>query len=94
MITRIVKLEILSEKAADFRKTFAENHHKIESFPGCKEVRLVHAKDNENTHFTISLWESEQALESYRHSELFGVIWPTVKPWFKEKAEAWTTISF
>lgn len=94
MITRIVKLEILPEKALEFRQVFAENQEKIAAFPGCNEVRLVHAKDNDSTHFTISLWNTEQDLENYRHSELFGKIWPTVKPWFREKAEAWTTVSF
>ena len=94
MITRIVKLEIKPEYALQFRQTFADNHVRIESFPGCIEVRLVHASSDDQTHFTISTWENEQALENYRHSELFGVIWPTVKPWFKEKAEAWTTVGF
>lgn len=94
MITRIVKLEIQPDKALEFRKVFAENQKSITGFPGCHEVRLVHSNSNDQTHFTISLWENEESLENYRHSELFGKIWPTVKPWFAEKAQAWSTVSF
>jgi heme-degrading monooxygenase HmoA len=42
-------------------------------------------------YFTVSDWESEKALNAYRDSALFAEIWPTVKPWFSAKAEAWTT---
>jgi quinol monooxygenase YgiN len=94
MITRIVKLEICDEHIGDFRKLFTENKDHIESFPGCQQVILVHGTNAPNTHFTISRWQSEQDLENYRHSELFGKIWPTVKPWFMAPAQAWSTVEF
>lgn len=94
MITRIVKLQIQKEFIAEFQKTFSENHKNISSFPGCKEVKLVCDMNSPSTHFTISTWDSEQAIENYRNSELFKKIWSTVKPWFLEKAEAWSTTDF
>jgi quinol monooxygenase YgiN len=94
MITRIVKLNIADKHIADFRKAFRNNYPKISGFPGCKEVRLVHDIKNPNIHFTISVWHAESDLENYRHSEIFADIWSTVKPWFQEKAEAWSTEEF
>ena len=94
MITRIVKLSIADDRIQDFRRTFRENHNAISSFQGCLEVRLVYDIQNPNIHFTISLWESEQAIEDYRNSQLFSGIWSTVKPWFSGKPEAWSTLEF
>jgi quinol monooxygenase YgiN len=39
---------------------------------------------------THSLWDSEEDLNKYRDSELFQSIWPTIKPWFAEKPQAWS----
>jgi quinol monooxygenase YgiN len=94
MITRIVKLSISIERIQDFQNAFKENYENIASFPGCKDVRLVVDTKNPALHFTISIWESEQAIENYRKSELFNTIWSTVKPWFSEHAQAWSTKSF
>lgn len=94
MITRIVKLGISDDYIEDFRATFKQNHQRIESFPGCKEVRLVFDINNPNIHFTISTWESQNDIEAYRTSGLFIGIWSTVKPWFCEKPEAWSTVEF
>jgi quinol monooxygenase YgiN len=94
MITRIVKLEIHPDHALGFRQLFHEKQADIAASTGCHEVRLVHTLDNSSTHFTISIWDSEDDLNAYRYSDLFAEIWPTVKPWFIEKAVAWTTVSF
>lgn len=94
MITRIVKLNISNERIEDFRATFRNNHARITGFSGCHEVRLVHDVNNPNIHFTISVWDAESDLDNYRYSEIFAEIWSTVKPWFQEKAEAWSTEEF
>jgi quinol monooxygenase YgiN len=94
MITRIVKLNIADAHIADFRATFRNNHARIVGFPGCHEVRLVHDVNDPNIHFTISVWDAESDLNNYRNSEIFASIWSTVKPWFQEKAEAWSTEEF
>jgi hypothetical protein len=51
-------------------------------------VRDIH---DPNLFFTYSQWENENALTNYRNSDLFQSIWPTIKPWFSQKAEAWST---
>ena len=94
MITRIVKLSIADEFIEEFRSTFNKNHRKISNFPGCQEVRLVFDDNQPNIHFTISTWVATDAIEDYRKSELFQGIWSTVKPWFNDKPEAWSTLSF
>lgn len=39
---------------------------------------------------TYSHWNTPEDLDNYRTSETFGEIWPNIKPWFKEKPEAWS----
>lgn len=56
----------------------------------CEELSIYVDKNDPNTFFTISLWTSEQALEDYRKSTYFEEIWGKVKPWFNEKAKAWS----
>lgn len=94
MITRIVKLTIDNKHIVDFRQIFKENHSGISSFEGCKEVKLVFDVNNPNIHFTLSIWENIDAIEKYRQSELFKGIWATVKPWFADKPQAWSTEEF
>ncbi len=94
MITRIVKLEIQETQTENFRKAFKDNHQQISNFPGCLDVKLVFDSNNPKIHFTISTWESETDIENYRNSQLFKSIWSTVKPWFENKAQAWSTVNF
>lgn len=94
MITRIVKLTIAQDHIEDFRAAFRSNHSRIEGFAGCLEVKLVCDVNNPTLHFTISTWKAESDLENYRNSEIFKEIWSTVKPWFSEKTEAWSTTEF
>jgi heme-degrading monooxygenase HmoA len=46
--------------------------------------------NNQSIFITHSLWDSEEDLNKYRDSELFQSIWPTIKPWFAEKPQAWS----
>lgn len=92
MITRLVKLSIQEERLKDFITVFDKNKHKIVGFEGCMSLELL--KDvHLNTVFTYSKWKNEDAIESYRHSELFRTVWSTVKPMFSDKPEAWSTTS-
>lgn len=91
---RIVKLTLKNENVADFLNHFETVKHDINSFPGCQGMKLLQKKESGNILFTYSQWESEEALENYRKSELFQSIWPKVKLWFDSKAEAWSTEEF
>ena len=91
MIVRIVKLSINpnSKEGASFRRLFLESKEHIVGQAGCHKVVLLEAQ----THFfTHSTWDSEEALNDYRKSDLFGVVWPKTKALFYDKPEAWTCL--
>ncbi len=91
MIKRIVKIELKSDKIADFQAIFKESKHNILEREGCFSVELLRCGDPDNIFFTFSVWESEEALNAYRKSELFGKVWPKTKACFDKPAEAWST---
>lgn len=91
---RLVKLTLKEENIQDFITHFDTVKEKINNFPGCKGMKLLRDKKNAQIVFTYSEWESEDDLENYRHSELFGEVWPTVKQWFAERTDAWSTDAY
>jgi quinol monooxygenase YgiN len=90
MITRIVKLTFNEDHIDDFLGYFDTINEVVNQFPGCLGMKLLRDKKKPSIIFTYSVWESEEALESYRTSDTFQEIWPTIKKWFDQKAEAWT----
>lgn len=91
MIIRIVKLKFQKDKVADFLNLFDNVVTKVNAYPGCQQMHMVRDLNDETLFFTYSVWENTTALENYRNSPLFQTIWPQIKPWFSEKAEAWST---
>lgn len=87
---RIVKLTFKTEHVQEFLAHFETVKKDINSFPGCKGMKLLREQGSSNVFFTYSEWNSNEDLENYRSSELFGGIWPKVKKWFKKNAEAWS----
>lgn len=90
MITRIVKLHFQPEKIEEFIAFFETIKWQVATQPNCHGMKLLRDVHHPNIVFTYSLWEDEKALNAYRDSELFGMVWPKIKPWFQEKAEAWS----
>ena len=90
MITRIVKLHFQEEKVTDFLALFDQVVTKVNGFPGCKKMYMLRDINNQSIFITHSLWNTEEDLNKYRDSELFQTIWPTIKPWFAEKPQAWS----
>jgi hypothetical protein len=90
MIVRIVKLSFKPEAVIDFKSLFEEYKTKIRGFEGCQFLELYQDKNHDNIFFTYSYWENQEALERYRHSPLFKLIWPATKAGFNAKPEAWT----
>ena len=90
MITRIVKMTFKEDKIEGFLNYFPEIVNQIKAREGCINVELLHDVNDPRIFFTYSKWESEESLNEYRNSELFGKVWPKVKLWFDEKAEAWS----
>ena len=90
MIVRIVKMKFGDENRKDFVQIFKETAPIIKDFSGCISVELVQDVKDINQLFTISEWESEEALEQYRNSYFFSITWKKTKLLFAEKAIAWS----
>ncbi|WP_372472968.1 putative quinol monooxygenase [Capnocytophaga sp. ARDL2] len=90
MFIRIVKLSIAPERLPEFLETFDQSKEKIRNFPGNTFLELYQDKANPSIVFTYSLWEDEQDLENYRHSDVFRGIWSVIKPMFNAAPEAWS----
>ena len=91
-IQRIVKMTFTPEKCNDFEAYFDEIKHQVGNQPGCHGVKLLKDISNSGVYFTYSVWDTEAALNAYRHTALFGEVWPKVKAWFGAKPEAWSTV--
>lgn len=90
MITRVVKMTFRPEAREEFLAVFNANRQFIAGFEGCSSLQILHEKARPEVFFTISAWESEEHLNRYRNSELFGKVWGKTKTMFAAKPEAWT----
>ncbi len=90
MFVRIVKMNFKESNIALFLENFNMNKQKIRNSKGCNLLELYRDKNEHNTFFTYSYWESEADLEAYRNSELFKVVWGKTKVLFNNKPEAWS----
>ncbi len=90
MIKRIVKMSFQPEKIEDFKLIFKTNWHHIKGFEGCSHVELLQDENNPSIFFTYSLWQSEEAVNKYRDSELFAKVWSATKVLFNDKPQAWS----
>ena len=91
---RIVKLTFSEDKISDFLTFFDTIKHIVNNFPGCNGMKLLQDIHQPNIVMTYSLWNEELDLENYRTSPEFQNIWSTIKPWFSEKAEAWSVDAY
>ena len=90
MIIRIVKMTFQPEGVADFLENFHRNKEGIRHFEGCTHLELLQESGKENVYFTYSWWEGPEALENYRHSQLFKEVWSFTKSLFADKPRAWS----
>lgn len=61
---------------------------RIRAFPGCLHLELLVSIDYPNVLTTLSHWESDEALQKYRSSDLFRSTWSRTKPLFAAEPEA------
>ncbi|WNB17203.1 putative quinol monooxygenase [Marivirga arenosa] len=92
MVIRIVKMTFKEGKVDDFLEIFNKYKSAIRNQKGCNHLELWRDKDNTNTFSTYSIWDSEEYLNNYRGSEIFGLVWPATKALFSEKPQASTHI--
>jgi heme-degrading monooxygenase HmoA len=90
MVKRVVKMDFREDGIEDFLAIFAESSPQIRRFPGCRRLELWRCRQPHNIFFTYSWWDSEEALDEYRRSELFRATWALTKALFARPAEAWS----
>ncbi len=73
-----------------FLENFELNKEKIRNSVGNRLLELYQDKNDSTIFFTYSYWETENDLENYRKSELFGEVWKFTKALFNAKPEAWS----
>ena len=90
MLTRIVRMTFREEAVGDFLENFQRHKEKIRNFPGCRHLELWQDENFKNIFMTYSFWDSEEALEQYRDSELFKSVWSYTKTLFSDKPIAFS----
>nr|WP_293845829.1 antibiotic biosynthesis monooxygenase family protein [uncultured Arsenicibacter sp.] len=89
-LIRIVRMTFQEDKMEAFMAIFGQSKEKIRSFPGCLHLELLCDLDKPNVRMTYSHWESAEALERYRQSELFRTTWAATKQLFADKPVAFS----
>ncbi len=90
MITRIVRMEFQPKHADEFLAHFNTIKTLIRNFPGVRHLELHRDADLPHVFYTYSVWDGEEELETYRHSELFKTTWAQAKTWFGGKPQAFS----
>jgi (4S)-4-hydroxy-5-phosphonooxypentane-2,3-dione isomerase len=93
MITRIVRMEFAPDRLQDFLSMFHATKTLIRHFPGVLSLELHRDADLDNVYFTVSEWESAEALEAYRTSALFQTVWNETKTYFGGRPQAFSLVS-
>ena len=90
MLIRIVKLSFHPENVDAFLEIFENSKEKIQNRKGCRLLELYRDQKHPTIFFTYSYWDSEDDLNAYRKSDVFGKVWPETKKLFNKKPEAWS----
>lgn len=92
MLIRIVRMDFDPAKVEDFLALFETVKEKIGTFHGCVHLELRKDASLDHVYYTFSKWESEDNLETYRHSELFTDTWAKTKVLFGGKPLAYSLV--
>ena len=90
MFVRIVKMSFHEANIPAFLENFESNKEKIRASNGNRLLELYQDKNDSCIFFTYSYWETENDLNNYRKSALFGEVWTFTKTLFNKKPEAWS----
>ena len=91
MLIRIVRMTFAPEHKAAFLEVFEESKAQIRAVPGCLHLELWQDYHDPNVLLTHSHWQNDDALEAYRHSELFKSTWAKTNPLFAAKPVAFSS---
>lgn len=90
MLIRIVRMSFRADELDAFTAIFDASRAKIRAFPGCRHLDLLRDLADPDVRITLSHWESAEALEAYRRSELFRTTWAATKALFADKPMAFS----
>lgn len=90
MLIRIVRMTFKPEEVDTFLRVFKKSKKKIRNFKGCNHLELHQDYHQKNVFSTYSHWKDDTALDNYRHSELFKVVWANTKVLFADKPMAFS----
>ncbi|WP_338870248.1 antibiotic biosynthesis monooxygenase family protein [Spirosoma sp. SC4-14] len=90
MLVRIVRMTFQEDKLGDFQAIFNNSKYLIRAFPGNQYLQLLSDPTQPNVRMTYSLWDSADALDAYRQSDLFRSTWAATKVLFAEKPIAFS----
>jgi len=89
MLLRTVRMTFRPDRLDEFLDgVFRPSAPHIRAFPGCRHLALWRDARFPNVLTTFSHWESPEALERYRTSELFRSTWARTTPLFAAAPEA------
>ena len=82
MLIRTVRMTFAPAHVPTFLALFREAHPKIRAREGCHHLALWRDARYPNVFTTHSLWTDADALNAYRHSDLFRATWAKTKGLF------------
>ncbi|MET4107130.1 putative quinol monooxygenase [Hymenobacter sp. UYP22] len=82
MLIRIVRMTFHPERVPEFLALFQQSEDQIRNMPGCRFLELWQDIHEPTVYCTHSHWDSEDQLNAYRKSALFGQVWPATKALF------------
>jgi len=88
MIVRLVKMKFEADKLENFMELFEQIKAKVRAQEGCSYLELLQDLHDPTVIMTHSYWESEAALDAYRHSDFFKDTWQKTKALFRDRPEA------
>lgn len=80
------------DRVEEFLALFEQVKEQIAAFEGCEGLTLLRDAAQPNVLLTYSYWESEEALNRYRFSDLFKSTWAGTKALFNDKPVAWSLV--
>ena len=89
-IRRLVRMTFREDALPEFMELFHRSKQQIRNRPGCLHLELWQDAGAPHICTTFSIWESQEYLDQYRRSELFGQVWPATKTLFAEAPVAFS----
>lgn len=75
-------------KTDEFLAIFHSAKEQIRAMPGCRYLSLHRDHHHAHVFYTLSKWDSQEALDGYRQTELFASTWAATRVLFDDKPQA------